>query len=130
MELTSRNVQDIFMKCLFLDREIQGKKLEEIKHVKAEGVISIVGFHPERLECHRQQVKEMLSQLPKEFSEKKLGDSFVNMPFTKDGHPWGSQTNAEQLMQLGIGLKMVEVPIPRTSWKALPGGVPYLIVKK
>ena len=129
MNLTSENVNKIFMDCLFKDEEIDGKDMADIKFIPAEGIISNVGFHPERLESHRKEVTDMVNQLPDKFKPNLGGGyTFMNMPFDKNDHQWGEQRNAEQLLQLGIGLGIMKILMPRSMWNVFPGGVPYVAI--
>ncbi|WP_139357176.1 hypothetical protein [Leptospira alexanderi] len=58
LKLTSENVSNLFLKCLFLEGE------DTTNFVKAEGVAITIGFHPERLRTNKTQIKELLDQLP------------------------------------------------------------------
>lgn len=123
-------LQEIFLDCLFKEEELEhvdGKTLVkgDIKPVPAMGVVNNVAFHPDRLQSHHDEVKEMFNQLSPQFQE---GLSFIQMPMDKDGNQWGEQRSAEQLMLLGIGLKYVTLPMPRPLWGLCPGGVPFVIV--
>jgi hypothetical protein len=124
-KLTSVRVGEVFVDCLFKDGESQEK------FVLAEGVVGKYGFEPTRLESHREDVKELLSQLPPEFQEGTGGGwSFLNACNDKDGNQWtGEHRVMEQLFVLGLALGLVESQLPREYWVALPGGMPYYMVK-
>jgi hypothetical protein len=49
----------------------------------------------------------------------------------EDGTQWtGFHQRMEQLMLLGIGLKLMDYVLPdRKMWKVLPGGMPYIVIK-
>lgn len=129
LELTTGNVNKTFMNCLFEDEEIKGKDDKDIIYVPVKGIMTNIGFHPERLESHREEVKELLSQLPEPFFKSKGGGwSFLNMPMNNKNEQWGEQRNAEQLLLLGMGLGLAEIQLPRELWSTLPGGVPYLCI--
>jgi len=131
LSLTSSNVEKVFLNCLFKDEEVEGKKMSEIKHVPVEGIITNIGFHPERLKASEGEIVELLSNLPDTFFESKGGGwSFLNMCVDKNEHQWGEQRNSEQLMMLGIGIGKVKILLPRAMWCTLPGGVPYLVVNE
>jgi hypothetical protein len=127
-ELTSENVDTIFKDCLFKSEEVvDGKPI--IEPIMGEGILNNFGFHPERLESHRIEVAEMLSQLPDNFKKTKGGGmSFLNACMTKDDRQWGEHRNMEQLFSLGYALKLVTYPLSREFWDTLPGGVPYITV--
>ena len=122
--LNPERVNAVFMDCLFRDGE------DTSKHVKAEGIVRNVEFHPERLESHRAEIVAMLDELPEQFQEKSGGGwSFLNACNDKHGNQWtGLHQTMEQLFQLGIGIGKVKSLIPREMWSALPGGMPYYVV--
>ena len=124
--LQSDKVTEIFVDCLFNDGE------DASNHVKAIGIMRGVGFHPERLESHREEIIAMLAELPDQFQQDKGGGwSFLNACRDKDGNQWtGLHSIVEQLVLLGIGIAEVEFIIPRNMWDALPGGMPYFVVKE
>lgn len=126
-ELTSVNVTNTFMNCLFKEGE------SHENYVDAPGIIHYVGFHPERLKEAKEDVIDYLSQLPNEFMDAKNGGgggwSFLNACYTKDNVHWGEHIHMEQLFQLGCALGLAECVLPREMWKVLPGGVPYYVVK-
>ena len=116
-ELTSNAFKD----CLFKEGE------DTTNHVKVEGLTSMFGLHPQRLEEKRELVTALLAELPAEFKE---GCSFLNLCTTKDGELWtGMHRVCEQLVVMAIGLGLMEYCMPREMWVILPGGVPYLMIK-
>jgi hypothetical protein len=124
MRLDSEKVYGIFKDCLFRDGE------DTTNHVLAEGIMSKVGFHPERLKLHEPEVIELLDELPEKFKEGSGGGwSFLNACMDKHDIQWGEQLNAEQLLLLGMALGKVQCQAPREMWSMLPGGVPYYVVK-
>jgi len=128
-KLTSEAVQKLFFDCLFTDDEIKDGPPKQI--VEVQGIISRIGFHPGRLESHREEVKALLAELEDSFHEEKGGGwSFLNACMTKDGEQWGEHQNMEQLFALGIGLKLARWVMPREMWSSLPGGMPYVVVLK
>jgi len=124
MELTSKNVQEVFLDCLFREEET-----DRTNYVVGEGVIHRFGFHPERLASHKDDIKTMLDQLPEQFQlDKGGGWSFLNACDRKDGVQWGEHPNIEQLMALGLASKQATLLMPRELWRAMPGGMPYFVV--
>ena len=124
MELTSKNVQSVFMDCLFKD----GENISD--PIVVEGVVSKFGFHKDRLELHKEDILKMLLQLPKEFQKDSGGGmSFLNACNDVDGRQWTDLHQVmEQLFVLGIGCNRVKCLMPREMWKVLPGGMPYYVV--
>lgn len=125
MELTAKNVNDVFMKCLFED----GEPTEGF--VEAFGVITRVGFHPGRLEENRENIRSMLDSLPKEFKIREGGGmSFLNACNDKDGNQWTDlHKTIDELLCLGLATKLAKYVLPdREKWKIFPGGMPYFTV--
>lgn len=122
--LDPKKVNSIFIDCLFVEGE------DTSNHVKAEGITSNVGFHPDRLESRKAEIVAMLDELPDEFKESGGGGmSFLNACNDKHGNQWtGLHQRMEQLFQLGIGVGKVKNLMPREMWDALPGGMPYYTV--
>lgn len=122
--LDPEKVNAIFVDCLFKEGE------DTSKHIKAEGVVRNVGFHPERLESHKAEILAMLDELPDEFKKSGGGGmSFLNACNDKHGNQWtGLHQRMEQLFQLGIGVGKVKCLMPREMWSVLPGGMPYYAV--
>ncbi len=124
MELTSENVEKVFEDCLFKDGE------DTKDHVKAEGIVATIGFHPLRLQEHKADVRAMLNCLPENFHQNKGGGwSFLNACCDKTGSQWTDlHQRMEQLFQLGLALKLAKWQLPREMWKMFPGGMPYVVV--
>lgn len=122
MELTADNVEAVVKDCLFNEDE------DTSALVRGDTVQGIFGFHPERLESHREEVKSMLEQLHDNFRASKGGGwSFLNMCERADGVHWGKHRSCALLIALGDALKLTSFPMPRELWPVLPGGVPYVI---
>lgn len=131
MELTASNIQAVLKDCLFKDDELPENPTEDNlpEHVKAQGVMNQFAFHPARLESHREDVKSMLEQLADDFMHDKGGGmSLMQMPFTRDGVQYGEQRDADLLFVLGAGMGYCSFVLPREMWRALPGGMPYIVV--
>ena len=141
MELTSENVRAVLGDCLLTGEEVialslqgansnRAEELADAGHlVKVECVVNDFAFHPERLESHRADVADMLTQLPEDFrADKGGGWTFLNLCMRADGHQWGEQVNAEQLCALAIALGLGKWLLPKQYWNVLPGGMPYFAV--
>jgi len=130
MKLTAENVNKSFMNVLFRDDEVvDGKPI--LEPVLVEGVLNKFGFHPVRLQEEKENVREMLADLPKEFQPDTGGGwSFLNACMDKEGNQWGEHRDIEQLVCLGIALNLAAYTLPRPMWEALPGGMPYFGVKE
>lgn len=123
-------VEEILKDCLFNEDEITEGEIPD-GAIIASGIVQSYGLHPKRLESHREEVRAMLLELPDEFMQSKGGGtSFLNACLDREGNQWtGLHQRMGQLFCLGEGLDLVECPIPRELWSALPGGVPYYVVK-
>lgn len=132
MKLTSKVVNDIIRDCFFTDDEAELIDRDDLPEdaVTAEGLVMKVAFKRDRLESHRQEIIELLSQLPEAFHEKTGGGwSFLNACNTVEGVQWGEHRNVEELLLLGLAIGKVEYLFQRQNWDILPGGAPYFVVK-
>mgnify|MGYP000963997481 CR=1 FL=1 len=121
-------VERIFLDCLFQDGE------DTADHIAVEGIVHNIGFHPGRLESHRDEVVALLGELPTEFMSAERGGgggwSFLNACNDRHGNLWtGMHLVMEQLFSLGIALGLAEYQLPREMWPVLPGGMPYIVIK-
>ena len=124
MILSAERVEQIFLDCLFTDDE------DTTSHVVAEGIVTKIGFHPDRLQSHKDEIIAMLDELPDSFKKSGGGGwSFLNACDDKHGRQWtGLHQTMEQLFQLGIGIGLVKSVMPRSMWSVLPGGMPYYVI--
>lgn len=123
MDNRAEKIQEIILECLFKDGE------DTSKAVCVDGIVQKLGFHPERLEKHRPDVKELLTGLHESFYKNIGGGmTFMNLCVDASDDLWGSQRDAESLVLLGLALNMVQYCMPRSLWRSLPGGVPYVVI--
>jgi len=124
MELTAKRVDEVFRDCLFKEDE------DKTNYVKAEGIVTNVGFHPDRLSNYKDEIRQMLDELPDTFKEKSGGGwSFLQACEDKHGNQWtGEHRSMEQLFLLGLAIGAVKCLLPRAVWAALPGGMPYYVI--
>lgn len=131
MELTSRNVEDCLMRCLFTREEIAAANDKPENVVEAHGVRAKFGFHAGRIEQERENISDMLGQLPENFNlSTKGGWSFLQACQREDGVQWGEHQSIDNLLCLGIAVGLAGFLFPREMWQALPGGLPYFWVKQ
>lgn len=130
MKLTSENVESIFVYCLFVeDKDDTIDALENQKDaILVEGIAHSFGFHPDRIEEHKDDIASMLADLPDEFKADGGGGwSFLNACNDKNGNQWtGLHMRMEQLFMLGMAAGKVKYLLPKEIWRVMPGGVPYL----
>lgn len=124
MKLLPQTVSNIFFECLFKEDEDNSIAIESY------GVTIDVGFHPERIERHKEKIVNLLNELPLEFCEATGGGfSFLAACNDKNGEQWtGFHAVMEQLFLLGMAAKRVKCLLPRDMWYMLPGSMPYYVV--
>jgi len=124
--ISAKEIDTIIHDCLYKTEEPP----QDMKFVAARGIIRSVGFIPEKIEEHHERIKEILYCLPEQFREDKGGGwSFLKAPFDKNGEQWGEQTDAEQLLLLGLAAGYVKYLLEdKRMWSVFPGSVPYFMV--
>lgn len=130
-KLTADRVEAVLKDSLFDAAEVEGLTREEAlaKSVVVEGIDQSYALHPDRLANHRDEVYEMLSELPDVFrvSSAGGGSSFLKARQDKHGNRWtGFDRTVDQLFVLGIAVGLAKWLAPREMWTALPGGMPYV----
>lgn len=127
MEEIAAAVNRIFLDSLYKPSEINDNQPPS-DCVIVEGVIGKFGFHPGRLESHREEVISILREMDSNFFASSGGGyTFLNLCQDKNGNQWGEHQNCNELVGLVIGLKLGKYCLPREMWSALPGGVPYIV---
>lgn len=129
-ETIAASVDRIVRACLYTDEELTASDSSPPDGaVLVEGIVSKIGFHPQRLEAHREEIRGLLGQMPKEFHKSKGGGmSALNMCNNREGRQWGEHRDMDLLVVLGLGVGMVEYLMPREMWAVLPGGMPYILI--
>jgi len=123
MKLTPENVDAVLKDCfLRTENEIPREEVLEIDSVRVQ-----YGFHPGRVENNAASIKDMLAQLDPKFAE---GWSFLNIPFLASGEQWGEHRNADALVALGLAAGFIDELLPAQMNKMMPGGVPFIFIKK
>jgi len=130
MKLTSKNVTDVFMDCLFTDEEAKTIDVDAGNFLKGLGVITRVGFNIERTTKHKQDVIDMLDCLPDSFKASGGGGmSFLNMCNDINDEQWtGEHRVMDQLICLAVALDIGSLMLTELQ-SVLPGGVPYFVYK-
>jgi hypothetical protein len=123
--LNPETVMNLFVACLDDD---DGQTTDQ---VIVEGIVMKAVFDRERLDSHRQQITDLLTELPAEFHANTGGGwTFLNMCNDRHGHLWtGLHAVMERLVLLGIATNQVSFLMPREAWPSLPGGMPYRVVQ-
>lgn len=121
-------VRNLFFDSLFRPEELPANGGAPDGAVLVDGLAQKFGFHPARLEAHRTEILEILSQMPESFYKSKGGGmSFLELCMDKNGIHWAEHPTMEMLVALAIGLKLAEYCAAREMWAILPGGVPYIV---
>jgi len=129
--LTSEAVEKVFIDSMYRKEEIviDGQRVQPEDAILVEGIMNNFGFHPQRVESHREEIEAFLMELPDDFrSTGGGGTSFLNACYDRHENHWGEHHNMEQLFVLGLAIGKVSMPMPRDFWSALPGGMPYYTV--
>jgi hypothetical protein len=129
-KLDSIRVEEVFVDCLFQTVE-ESINASENDTVLVDGIMTNVGFHKPRVESHREEIIQMLDQLPDQFklSSKGKGWTFLNACEDKHGNLWtGDHAIVELLVIMGLAIGKVKYCFDREFWEILPGGVPYIQV--
>jgi len=127
--LSAQEVGDTFKVCLFRKEEVaNGMPKPEHEAIFVEGVTMKFGLHKERVNKRKDKIIGFLKELPEEFS-KGGGWSFLNLCNDKDGQQWtGLHKVMQELVCLGIAIGKMKYTMPKDTWAALPGGMPYVTV--
>jgi len=123
MELSAKNVEKVMMYCL--NKEKPGKLV-------IAGIRSDFYLDESKLNDHKENIIDMLNELPEEFHQDGGGGmSFLNACNNADGEQWtGFHQTMEALFVLGMGIKRVRCLLPKEMWSICPGGMPYYMVMK
>lgn len=128
-----QEVNELFLSCLYEDHElVDGRPAAGCEPVLAEGIVTSVGFHPDRISAAKDRVAALISRIvADEFLLTKGGGySFLNLCNDREGQQWANlHQTMEQLVQLAIGTQLGGYCLPRSMWAAFPGGMPYVWFK-
>lgn len=120
MKLTAQAVNELAKQCANVG--------DDGDAVKVEGIVSNYLLSKSRLEEHKEEIGELLKQLPEVFTVGG-GGSFLSAAFDRNDQHWGEHPDMERLFVLAIGAGKASYLLPREIWPALPGGMPYLVIK-
>lgn len=124
MKLNAKRVQELVLDSL-------EPRTDPDHTIIAEGVVHTFGFNAEKLATHKDEIIELLDELPDNFKEEVGGGwSFIQACVDKHDNHWGEHHSMEELFCLGIAIGRVKVLMPRAMWSILPGGVPYYAICK
>jgi len=118
MKDKAKKVQELVIDCLNGDHE---------DALVVEGIINTYGFSHEKIAAHKEEIRELLNDMPSDFHAGAGGGmSFLNLCMDKAGEQWAEHPTMESLVVLGIAADMAHYSMPRNMWTVLPGGMPYI----
>ena len=95
-----------------------------------DGIAFRARYSAEKISEYRDEIREMLMELPEQFRETGgKGWSFLNACYDRQGNHWGEHKDMARLFTLGQAADLVECQFPRILWEALPGQMPYYLIK-
>lgn len=123
--LNDRVVNTIFRDCLVRDGDDQSK-VYPVQHITYE----IARFSQDRIDQHRQEIHNLVSQLPEKFNNDG-GASFIGTRLNRIGERWTRfEQIQERLVQLGVAIGEIEFVDPRSTWPTLAEGKPRIVIKQ
>lgn len=121
--LTSDNVHEVYKECMLTDDEITND-MPLVDFVVGEGVTRLGVFNAERLAVNKGKITDMIDHIRGIDN----GPSFLSLCVDKNHNLWtGDQMTVDLLVQLGLACEVLEYPLSRDMWSALPGSVPLVI---
>lgn len=122
MKLDAKRVQELILDSL-------EPRTDPDRTIIAEGVVHSYGFNADKIAKNKQEIIELLNELPDVFFENSGGGmSFIQACVDKHGNHWGEHHSMEELFCLGIAIGRVKETMPRKLRSVLPGGVPYYTI--
>jgi hypothetical protein len=110
-----------------------GACLTDSDGIVVNGIAHSAMFSQREVDRYRAEIAGMLDQLPAQFNplpEGGGGWSFLNLCQDGDGNQWTDlHLVMERLVMLGIATNQAEWQFPRKMWSALPGSVPYVLIR-
>jgi hypothetical protein len=123
----AKTVNEIFMDCLYEEKDLPEDKSTPKDAVLAEGLTLNVGFHPEKLKSHRQEIIEVIKEMPDAFIKGNAEPIDCHFYLHRGLKKCALQHQTmEELVLLAIASELGGYCLPRETWSALPGGVPYV----
>jgi hypothetical protein len=129
-ELHCDKIDEIMYYCLFhSQQEADDLRASGRDVVASHGIIQGFGFHPDRLQEKKEEIKALVIELvPNLFLRPTggKGTTFLYLPTKEDGGLWGEHRNAEALFVLAQALGWAGFCLPRHLWGVFQNGMPYV----
>lgn len=122
--LNAVDVENTFKACLAKDENDENA-------IKIEGICHTFVYDKTKIAECKDIIYDMITELPDEFKQSSGGGwSFLQACMTQLDEQWtGSHFSMEKLFTLAMAADLASYLLPRELWRALPGAVPYYIVK-
>lgn len=125
--LTVQKVHDIYSRCL---ASLCTPCSRETDWIDIDGPVNRARFCESSVEYFKSDIRALLAELPDSFHQfGGRGHSFLHAFEDRHGRHWGEHRDMEMLFMLGMAAGLVDEMFPRAVWPALPGGMPYYVVK-
>lgn len=131
MKLTSDNVHNTFIDCLFKVDGTRPKKITPENTIAVRGVMMNIGFDKAMIELHKQDIIDMILQLHENFMKTGTGKgwSFLNMNLNNDNRQWTDlHSTQDELVCMGMAIHKLFFLVERKLWGYLPHEMPYIVV--
>ena len=126
LTLCDAHVVEVFKKCLLQPTEA-GQKYVFVVGI---GMFNSTRFHAGRLEAHRQEIIDMLAELPTEF-QNCIGNDMRKAVYIKYGWRWTTSLDSvNKLIQLGDAIDQVQRYPVRRFWHRKSDALTYFYVKQ
>lgn len=128
MNNIANKIENIIKYCLYTNEEIPEDGSTPKDAIIVNGIMDNMGFHPDRINEKKEEIKNILEEMPVSFhSSGGGGMSFLNLCNDKNGVQWGEHRDMGNLVILSIASGYGSYSMPRAMWKHLPGGMPYIV---
>lgn len=123
-KLTARRVKAIFWDCL------TWTGTDDLVPVFVEAVLRGAAFDLARLDAYRQEIIELLMELPDEFMEDRGDGALItHAALDRHGHWWAPHIHdAEHLFLLSIAIGCARFTVLPELWYTNPSLQPYIVV--
>lgn len=128
MNNIATKVEDIVKYCLYNDNEMSEDGSIPKDAIIVDGIMTKMGFHPNRINEKKEEIKNILNEMPDYFHKNQGGGwSFLNLCNDKNDVQWGEHHDMENLVILSIASGYGSYLMPKNMWSGLPGGMPYVV---
>lgn len=117
--IRSKRVIEIFSECLLREEDLVGEN-NVVKAIYSKGLRGNVPFHPEKINCYKEEIKEMLKSLPIDF---KKNWGFLDLCHPVEDGLWSNiHEVCEKILLLGIAIGDINCLFPYKDPMPMPKG--------